>query len=126
MRLHQGQIVELAIRRNSINISEISRRMNVNRRSVYNWFSRDSLKIETICEIGYIINYDFSQDFPNEFAKEGYAISEKIINERNFVADPVNSVHFWMNKYITLLEAHNEMLAAHSLESEHLALKDCS
>jgi hypothetical protein len=126
MRLHQGEIVELAIRRNSINISEISRRMNVNRRSIYNWFRRDSLKIETICEIGYIINYDFSQDFPNEFAKDGFAIVERFMNEKNGITDPVNSVHFWMNKYITLLEIHNDMLSAQNLEPENLTLRDCS
>lgn len=127
MSLHHGETVELAVRRKSVNISEISRRMHVNRRSIYNWFRQDSLKIEIICEIGYIIGYDFSQDFPDEFAKDGFAIVEGFIsNAKGGGGDPVNSVHFWMNKYINLLEKHNELLSATSLETEEISMRDFS
>src|SRR4051812_28015958 len=103
MQLHAGEIVELAVRRKGVSISELSRRMHVNRRSIYNWFEQKTLKIETICEIGYIIGYDFSQDFPEDFSQQGFAIMENILEEskkNNF--DSSNSVHFWMTKYITL------------------------
>ena len=111
MQLHAGEIVELAVRRKGVSISELSRRMHVNRRSIYNWFQQKSLKIEIICEIGYIIGYDFSQDFPEDFSQQGFAIMENLIEagKRNS-SDSSHSVHFWMTKYISVLEKYNELL----------------
>lgn len=111
MNLHHGSIIELAVRRKSVSISEISRRMHVNRRSIYNWFQQSSLRIELICEIGYIIGYDFSQDFPDEFDSNGFAILENLVhNSKRGAEESTNSAHFWMTKYITLLERYNDLL----------------
>lgn len=111
MSLNHGSILEIAIRRKAVSISEISRRMHVNRRSIYNWFQQENLKIEIICEIGYIIGYDFSQDFPEEFEVNGAAIMENLIHAGKIPNNETNgSVHFWMNKYILLLEKYNELI----------------
>jgi hypothetical protein len=111
MQLHSGEIVEMAVRRKGVSISELSRRMHVNRRSIYNWFQQRVLKIETICEIGYIIGYDFSQDFPDDFTQQGFAIMENLIESgKKNTAESANSVHFWMTKYINVLEKYNELL----------------
>lgn len=111
MNLNHGAILEIAIRRKSISISEISRRMHVNRRSIYNWFRQESLKIELFCEIGYIIGYDFSQDFPEEFEVNGFSIMENLIHTGKIQNNETqNSIHFWMNKYILLLEKYNELI----------------
>ncbi|MCQ6956560.1 MULTISPECIES: helix-turn-helix domain-containing protein [Mucilaginibacter] len=114
MQQHAGEIIELAVRRKGVSISELSRRMHVNRRSIYNWFQQRCLKIETICEVGYIIGYDFSQDFPDAFTQQGFAIMENLIaaGKKNNL-DSSNSVHFWMTKYIAVLEKYNELLQIH-------------
>jgi lambda repressor-like predicted transcriptional regulator len=118
MQLHSGEIVEMAVRRKGVSISELSRRMHVNRRSIYNWFQQRVLKIETICEIGYIIGYDFSQDFPDDFTQQGFAIMENLIESgKKNNADSTNSVHFWMTKYINVLEKYNELLQANEHNS---------
>lgn len=111
MQLHIGEIVELAVRRKGVSISELSRRMHVNRRSIYNWFQQKYLKIEIVCEVGYVIGHDFSQDLPDDFARQGFAIMENLITSGNKVSiDSTNSVHFWMTKYIDVLEKYNDLL----------------
>lgn len=112
MDLNAGQIVERVIRRNKVSISELARRMQVNRRSVYNWFDQKTLKLEIICKIGHVLDHDFSVDFPEIFGERGFAVMETLgdsINE-NEHKHP-NSVHYWMIKYISLLEKYNELLS---------------
>lgn len=112
MDLNAGQIVERVVRRNKVSISELARRMQVNRRSVYNWFDQKTLKIDIICKIGHVLNHDFSVDFPEAFGERGFAAMEKIVDamEDNEHKQP-NSVHYWMVKYISLLEKYNELLS---------------
>lgn len=115
MELHIGKIVERAVRRNKVSISELARRMRVNRRSVYNWFNQESLRLEIICKIGYVLGHDFSSDLPEAFGDRGFEIMERLVDsvDEHEPAYP-NSVHFWMTKYITLLEKYNELLSADS------------
>ena len=112
MELNAGQIVERVVRRNKVSISELARRLQVNRRSVYNWFDQKTLKIDIICKIGHVLNHDFSVDFPEAFGERGFAAMENLIES---VSDSEhkhpNSVHYWMVKYISLLEKYNELLS---------------
>lgn len=112
MELNAGEIVERVVRRNKVSISELARRMQVNRRSVYNWFDQKNLKMDIICKIGYVLGHDFSVDFPDAFGERGFAAMEKIVDSIG-EGDPAypNSVHYWMVKYISLLEKYNELLA---------------
>src|SRR5215217_3737854 len=106
-----GQILEHAIRRKNVNISDLSRRMKVNRRTMYNWFNQEKLQMDIICLIGHAINYDFSVEFKDEFIKSGV----KILTDEN-VQQPANqdqlqeSTYYWMQKYISLLENHAALL----------------
>lgn len=112
MELNAGQIVERVVRRNKVSISELARRLQVNRRSVYNWFDQKTLKIDIICKIGHVLNHDFSVDFPEAFGERGFAAMENLIESvsDNEHKHP-NSVHYWMVKYISLLEKYNELLS---------------
>jgi|SRR6476661_11109705 len=114
MELHTGEIVERVVRRNGVSISELARRMNVNRRSVYNWFQQKTLKLDLICKIGYVLGHDFSVEFPDAFGEKGFAIMEHLVDsmdENHESGEYPQSIHYWMNKYITLLEKYNELLA---------------
>lgn len=112
MELNAGQIVERVVRRNKVSISELARRMQVNRRSVYNWFDQKALKIDIICKIGHVLNHDFSIDFPEAFGERGFSMMEKLVDgvDENEHKHP-NSVHYWMVKYISLLEKYNALLS---------------
>ncbi|WP_345952722.1 helix-turn-helix transcriptional regulator [Mucilaginibacter sp. PAMB04168] len=113
MNKHYGQIVEKVIRRDGYSISELARLMNVNRRSVYNWFNKKRLKTDIVFRIGGVLNYDFSTEFPELFRA----------NEFGYLSDnaPVQMAHDevqteptfdkqWKDKYIVLLEKYNELL----------------
>lgn len=111
--MNRGEIVELVIRRNNLSISELSRRLHVSRRSIYNWFEQADLSFDVIFKIGEVLDYDFSVDFPEVFNKRQVKLFEKTnyeIQEEN----DLKSVNYWKNKYISLLEKHNEILSDHS------------
>lgn len=83
MANHYGQIVEKVIRRDGHSISDVSRLMKVNRRSVYNWFNQPNLRPEIIYRIGRIIKHDFSVDLPHVFKSEDFAFENKSIIIQN-------------------------------------------
>ena len=107
--MNNGEIVELVIRRHGLSITEVSRRLQVSRRSVYNWFTQQNLSLNIICRIGEILDYDFSIDMPDLFNNS----EDQKANKQHFkqtMGDYQNSASYWRNKYISLLEKHNEML----------------
>jgi len=113
MELHHGQIVERIIRRNGYSISEVARLTNVNRRSVYNWFSQQQLKPNIIYKIGYVLKYDFSHEFPgmhvqdnDNSAKSTPLLSDTLLKKPSEDQVPA----YWKDKYINLLEKYNELL----------------
>ena len=119
MEVNAGEIVERVVRRNKVSISELARRMQVNRRSVYNWFDQKTLRMDIICKIGYVLGHDFSVDFPDAFGERGFAVMEKIVDSMDETEHGYpNSVHYWMVKYISLLEKYNELLAKEQSKNE--------
>lgn len=112
MDKHYGEIIEMTIRRNGYSISELSRMLKVNRRSIYNWFAQARFKPEIIFKIGVAIRYDFSKEFPELFTSEDFQ-REIEKNKQNFSAaiQYVEETSYWKDKYITLLEEYNTVLA---------------
>ncbi|MDB4999582.1 MAG: hypothetical protein JWR76_659 [Mucilaginibacter sp.] len=106
-----GQIVEKVVKMGKLSISEVSRKLNVSRRTLYNWFKTKDLSFDTIEKIGVVINHDFSEEFPevfplNKSLKGGdFDITNQQTKEN--LSDPI---YYWMDKYIKLLERFNEVL----------------
>lgn len=115
MNLNVGQVVEHIVRRDHMGISELSRKLHVSRRTIYNWFSQKTLSFEIICKIGNAIKHDFSKEFPDDFAtidhEIGYNMNLLTNVNRSTDENYSSSVGYWMNKYITLLEKYNELLS---------------
>lgn len=109
MELNAGEIVELAVRRKNVNISELSRRLHINRRTLYNWFRQKKLHTDVICEIGKVINYDFSNDFEEEFRQLTGKDDLMVLNVDHRL-NPPDSVYYWMEKYIALLEDYKKLV----------------
>ncbi|MNK64438.1 hypothetical protein D3C87_836800 [compost metagenome] len=117
MSLNVGQVLERVVRRDRMGISELSRKLNVSRRTIYNWFDQKSLNPEIIWKVGSVIGHDFSIELPETFAKTNTSINEAFdAHTEDFANGDANSVYFWMNKYIKLLEKYNEILRHTSIE----------
>ncbi|MEJ6981346.1 helix-turn-helix domain-containing protein [Pedobacter sp. P351] len=114
--IHVGELIEEVIRSNHLSISDVARKIHVNRRSVYNWFKQKALRPYTLHRICYVLAYEFSVKLPDYFKQE-------LIDSSDFTppsaenppvkeGDPeASSVQYWINKYIYLLEKYNETLA---------------
>jgi DNA-binding XRE family transcriptional regulator len=111
MNINVGRVLEQAVRMERIGISELSRKLNVSRRTIYNWFKQEDLNPNIILKVGYVIGHDFTEDLPETFIRNHRHIFEtensSILKE---IAAENNSVYFWMNKYVALLEKYNEVL----------------
>jgi len=67
MKINKGQLLERAVRRSALSLSDIARGLRVNRRSLYNWFKHEELSESIFLKVGQIINYDFFAEFPDLF-----------------------------------------------------------
>ena len=103
--IHKGFIVEKVVRKHNLSLTTISDRMNVNRRTMYNWFSKENLHDKIILQLGEVLGYDFSADIPN---------LESIKDISTYI-EPENPIRvtseYWMLKYIELLEKYNFLLS---------------
>jgi len=117
MSLNVGQVLERVVRRDRMGISELSRKLNVSRRTIYNWFDQKSLNPEIIWKVGSVIGHDFSVELPETFSKNGNHLNEALdAHTEDYSKGDPNSVYFWMNKYIKLLEKYNEILSHTNVE----------
>ena len=88
MEEHRGSELEKVIRKKGINISELARKIGVNRRSLYNWFKEKNLKSSIVKRISEAINVESHAHSPDN-----------------------NEVDYWRDKYISLLERYVEVLS---------------
>ncbi|MDB5063300.1 MAG: hypothetical protein JWP67_3143 [Mucilaginibacter sp.] len=113
MNTHQGQIVEYIVRKNGYNISSLAKALDVNRRSMYNWFNQKELKWDVIRRIGLVIRHDFSKEFPLLFTSEDF---KGIYASRSYMSpsitnyDKIDADNNWKGKYLNLLEKYNAEL----------------
>nr|WP_199079272.1 helix-turn-helix domain-containing protein [Pedobacter sp. ASV19] len=108
--MHNGEIIELIIRRDRMNISELSRKLNVSRKSIYNWFKQEHLSIEIITKLGNLLHHDFVYDFPEKYEELHHHLTNAKEAAEHVNGTDVNSAEYWRNKYIKLLEIYTGML----------------
>jgi hypothetical protein len=112
MPKHHGQTIEKIIRRDGHSISNVARTMDVNRRTVYNWFNQAVLRQEIIYKIGHGIMHDFSVEFPELFKPEDFIFKNKpalSAGEPKGVTETSEDSE-WKAKYIELSERYNKLL----------------
>ncbi|MDB5000927.1 MAG: hypothetical protein JWR76_2004 [Mucilaginibacter sp.] len=112
MNKHQGQIVEYVVRKNGFSLSELAIALNINRRSLYNWFQAKELKKSIIHRIGCVLRHDFSKEFPELFLSEDF---NSIYEPKKYRPEPASLINnddeIWKHKYITLLEQYSQLLS---------------
>jgi hypothetical protein len=107
---HRGKIVEYIIRRHPLGLSEISRKLGISRRTLYNWFEKEDLGMSDIIKIGFAIGHDFSNEFPLGVFENSLSNLKDQEMEASHSDSGHQAIHFWMEKYIRLLEQYNEIL----------------
>ncbi|AMR32351.1 hypothetical protein A0256_13435 [Mucilaginibacter sp. PAMC 26640] len=110
MENHNGQIVEYVVRRNGYSITDLATELNVDRRSIYNYFQNRNLKYDVIYKIGLLLRHDFGKEFPELFNSEQFDIRNRQ-TQSIITIDKMNAnAEQWKDKYIQLLEDYNKAL----------------
>jgi predicted transcriptional regulator len=99
---HRGEIVEHAVRQSGLSLTKLATRIGKSRKWIYDSFQNPNLSIEYVIAIGKIIYHDFSLEI-NELKNKSF--SHQGTENTNDSSD-----NFWKNKYIELLEKHNQLL----------------
>ncbi|ACE05703.1 hypothetical protein Aasi_0262 [Candidatus Amoebophilus asiaticus 5a2] len=103
---HRGQIIEKIIRRSGYSITRLAKKLGISRNTLYNRFENANLGYRFIMEVGNIIHYDFTIDFP-EMKEEIELMGDTPI--RSFDRETAER---WKaeSKYILLLEKYTKLL----------------
>jgi hypothetical protein len=62
--MHRGQLVEKIVRNSGYSLTRLAERLGISRNTLYNRFTESHLGYRFIMEVGNIIYYDFTIDFP--------------------------------------------------------------
>ncbi|MGI4741422.1 MAG: helix-turn-helix domain-containing protein [Janthinobacterium lividum] len=119
---HQGEILQEAIKNSGISITRIVEELGITRPTIYRKFKDDTLDANFVKRVGEIINHNFANDFT--LATQS-TLSFVSAAPRSDVTLPVTSrvtppqpvdlecsrqLLALQTKYISLLEAYNELL----------------
>ena len=104
---HRGELLEKAIRNSGVPITVLAKRIKKSRRHIYNLFENANIPLETLLEIGKIINHDFTLDLP-KLSQFVYTLNPNEIPKSDLTSE---TIEYWKNKYIDLLEKHNILLS---------------
>ncbi len=119
---HQGEILQEAIKNSGISITRIVEELGITRPTIYRKFKDDTLDASFVKNVGQIIGHDFSNDFTIT-AQSTLPFVTQIVKQTSVTpvtqrqqalvqadADPIKQLLALQTKYITLLEAYNELL----------------
>jgi plasmid maintenance system antidote protein VapI len=119
---HQGEILQEAIKRSGISITRIVEELGITRPTIYRKFKEETLDANFVTSIGQIIGHDFSEDFTIAQQSSLPFVTQTVrasvtptVTPRVTVApkvdsDAVSQLLALQTKYISLLEAYNELL----------------
>jgi hypothetical protein len=92
--IHIGNIVQNQVKKSGIKIAELARRINKSRRFIYVLFENKNAPLHYVQEIGNALHYDFSSEISG--------------------IDKTKEIEVcWKDKYISLLEEHQQLLKLH-------------
>lgn len=103
---YTGAMFEKAVRNSDISITVFARKLHVNRRTIYNWFEKDTVSIDVIYRAAKVIGPEFFLHFP------GLDLPVGQIHPKGYTTAIASAedINFWKMKYTELLEQYNELL----------------
>jgi len=102
---HRGEIIKAAVYKSGFPITELAKRLGKSRRWIYLMFDNNSVSLDLVLQIGKIIHYDFASEI-REFSPNQKSYKDSYINSEL----EEESIEFWKNKYLKLLEEYNDLL----------------
>jgi AcrR family transcriptional regulator len=119
---HQGQILQEAIKNSGISITRIVDELGITRPTIYRKFKDETLDYAFVTRIGGIIGHNFSEDFTSlQQATLPFVTNQPTVTSVQSVTqkqpalqqpepDCIKQLMALQTKYISLLEAYNELL----------------
>jgi plasmid maintenance system antidote protein VapI len=119
---HQGEILQEAIKNSGISITRIVEELGITRPTIYRKFKEETVDYNFVKRIGDIINHDFTDDFtmlhqqtiPFVTSSSKTTVTNNVTPRVTQVqvsdSDPSKQLLILQSKYISLLEAYNELL----------------
>lgn len=105
---HRGEIVAKAVKLSGVKITDLAKKLKKSRKWLYDSFANKNLSFDVILAIGKVIRHDFSEDFPQ--LTSIHSKPAKLADSKIKYAADQNSVEYWKNKYLLLLEEYNQLL----------------
>lgn len=120
---HKGEIVEKAIRQSGYPITKLAKKIGKTARWMYYQFENNNMSIDYILQIGECIHYDFSNDI-KELKKYNVSNNNVLVNkpEPTYLKKQ-DTVDYWKDKYLVLLEQYNLVLESKVISSKSKAKK---
>ncbi|MEM9417185.1 MAG: helix-turn-helix domain-containing protein, partial [Bacteroidota bacterium] len=100
MRQHRGEILEAVVRRSGYSLKFLADRLGISRNTLYNRFKEHDLSYDFILQVGGIIHYDFTYEYPE-------------IKTTFSLAKNQHAAELWRleQKYRRLPERYNKLLS---------------
>ena len=129
MEQHKGKIIEAAIKNSGFRMKALANKLGIARNTLYIRLQEPDVKESFIIDIGKIIHYDFSNDFPGIYERnqdqdqdqDQYNIQfsnyrskgngAKLIDESKMIKDlNFGKLEALSKKYFRLMEDYNKLL----------------
>lgn len=119
---HQGELLQEAIKNSGISITRIVDELGITRPTIYRKFKDETLDSNFVNSVGKIIGHNFSDDFTRVQQPQSSVVtsvtrtvspqpvSPRVTTTVNGDNDLNKQLLTLQAKYITLLEAYNELL----------------
>jgi len=108
--MHRGQIVEEAIRKSGVSVTNMAQKLGISRRTLYQWFNYHDLPLVKVERIGQVINHDFS----DELTELSTFVNEHEIKYGSAMAPEYKKVLLERDKYLRmyhdLVDKHTKAL----------------
>ena len=120
--LHQGEILQEAIKSSGISITRIVEEMGITRPTIYRKFKEETIDYNFVKRVGNVIGHDFAGDFTvlqqstlpfvTSVARvtNHQSVTSRVTPSQTADNDLPKQLLALQTKYIALLEAYNELL----------------
>jgi hypothetical protein len=98
--IHMGELLERAIRRTGLDITDLAVALGVDRRAICSWFTMEVIDKSIMDRISHIIKHDYSTGDRKA----------AIIKLKTKESSPLRDDAYWKDKYLIFLQRYSELI----------------